>query len=122
MRVVTGVGIYLPNNLTVSSPTAQFTAALSATNRIWSDMMPVASGTATNGATADTRAAVKGFDYAQSIPLPNPNTPYLRMRATAVYHYNTAGYDEKAPKPIACVSSYYDATNKDTARNQKRLT
>ncbi len=48
----------------------------------------------------------------------------LRMRATAVYHYEKSGYDPLAgtqPKqePYACVSSYYDPSNASTARNIK---
>ncbi|MFM6073292.1 MAG: hypothetical protein ACKPB9_17170, partial [Dolichospermum sp.] len=31
--------------------------------------------------------------------------PYLKMRATAVYHYKSNGYNAQTPKPIACVSS-----------------
>jgi hypothetical protein len=52
----------------------------------------------------------------------------LRMRATAVYHYANDGYDPVAlaaaapgtqpqQKPLACVSSYYDPSNANTARN-----
>jgi hypothetical protein len=42
------------------------------------------------------------------------------MRASAVYHYKQAGYSQTAPKPIACVSSfyYYDAS-KSTTKNKK---
>jgi hypothetical protein len=41
--------------------------------------------------------------------------PDLRMRATAVYHYdNNAGTSQT---PIACVSSYYDPTDSTTAQN-----
>jgi hypothetical protein len=51
---------------------------------------------------------------------PDANTPYLKMRASAVYHYKQAGYSQTAPKPIACVSSfyYYDAS-KSTTKNKK---
>jgi len=48
----------------------------------------------------------------------------LRMRATAVYHYVTGGYDPSVVpidlgnvRPIACVSSYYDPSTASTARN-----
>jgi|GEM_PF-3824962 len=58
--------------------------------------------------------------------LPSDQTPYLQMRATAVYHYTQSYYDPTAPSanpqtPIACVSSYYDPTNIKTARNQQGL-
>lgn len=43
----------------------------------------------------------------------------LQMRATVVYHYAVS----KGPQqePIACVSSYYDPTNPDTAQNATGL-
>ncbi|MEG4987781.1 hormogonium polysaccharide biosynthesis protein HpsA [Microcoleus sp. BR0-C5] len=46
----------------------------------------------------------------------------LRMRATAVYHYEHSGYDPLAgtqptQEPYACVSSYYDPSNASTAKN-----
>lgn len=96
LRIVTGAGIYLPPGMDES--TTDFSTA--ATN-IWSDMMPVAAG-------ADTA-------------INTGSLPYLRMRATAVYHYQSTAYDPKNPNPIACVSSFYDPTNKTTARNQTGL-
>ncbi|WP_017319139.1 hormogonium polysaccharide biosynthesis protein HpsA [Mastigocladopsis repens] len=113
LRVVTGAGIYLPQKYTTRGSAAD-TNFSQASTEIWSDMMPVASDKATE-ATATSQPY-------SSITLPNPNfTPYLRMRATAVYHYKATGYDEKNPKPIACVSSYYDPTNSTTARNKVGL-
>ncbi|MEG4278793.1 hormogonium polysaccharide biosynthesis protein HpsA [Microcoleus sp. MON1_C1] len=46
----------------------------------------------------------------------------LRMRATAVYHYEHSAYDPLAAtqpnqEPYACVSSYYDPSNASTAKN-----
>ena len=43
----------------------------------------------------------------------------LLMRATAVYHYTQS--DGTDQEPIACVSSYYDPTNEQTAQNIDRL-
>ena len=110
LRVITGAGIYLPSGYKTSGTNTDttFTTSAAATKEIWSDMMPVASiNAATNGGTVDT-----------DIILPNQQyTPYLRMRATAVYHYKTASYDGSDPKPIACVSSYYDPTNSNRAKN-----
>ncbi|MEH2324474.1 MAG: hormogonium polysaccharide biosynthesis protein HpsA [Nostoc sp.] len=119
LRVVTGAGIYLPSNLIVSSPS--FAAA---GTRIWSDMMPVPSGTATVGISADTRGIIGGFDYTTIQVL--LNQPYLRMRATAVYHYQASGYSYTGatptpPTPIACISSYYDPTSSTTAKNLTTL-
>ncbi|MDF5727004.1 MAG: hormogonium polysaccharide biosynthesis protein HpsA [Rhizonema sp. PD38] len=108
LRVITGAGIYLPSGYTTtgSIDDSNFAKASAATQEIWSDMMPVASrNAANNNSTVD-----------KDIMLPNPTyTPYLRMRATAVYHYKTNNYDGNNPIPIACVSSYYDPTNSDRA-------
>jgi type II secretory pathway pseudopilin PulG len=107
LRVVTGAGIYLPSGFTTT--TTDFSSTVAA-REIWSDMMPVASQTAaSNTGTKDS-----------DITLPNPGgakTPYLRMRATVVYHYNIASYNNLTPAPIACVSSYYDPTNSTRAKN-----
>ncbi|MEM7726652.1 MAG: hormogonium polysaccharide biosynthesis protein HpsA [Cyanobacteria bacterium P01_A01_bin.45] len=114
LRVITGAGIYLPANYRVGS--TNFT---NAEEEIWSDMMPVASATATTGTVNDPRTV---GNYVNRVILPNPSeTPYLRMRATAVYHYKGSNYDKDNPKPIACVSSYYDPTNAQTSRNKTGL-
>jgi type II secretory pathway pseudopilin PulG len=42
----------------------------------------------------------------------------LQMRATVVYHYNNPNNPDQ---PIACISSYYDPTNPDTAKNKNGL-
>ncbi|MFY7799295.1 MAG: hormogonium polysaccharide biosynthesis protein HpsA [Dolichospermum sp.] len=47
--------------------------------------------------------------------------PYLKMRATAVYHYKSTGYNAQTPKPIACVSSYYDPTDNNSYKNMNSL-
>jgi len=55
--------------------------------------------------------------------------PYLQMRATAVYHYrsdpNKNPIKPNTPvrriRPIACISSFYDPTNSETARNKSPL-
>ncbi|MEG4395226.1 hormogonium polysaccharide biosynthesis protein HpsA [Microcoleus sp. BROC3] len=70
---------------------------------------------------------------AAAVPTIDPTTPQyakgdLRMRATAVYHYATGGYDPSVQpinldnvRPIACVSSYYDPSTASTARNLSTL-
>jgi hypothetical protein len=51
----------------------------------------------------------------------------LQMRATVVYHYNQTGVPPTQPiapedsKPIACIATYYDPTNKFTAQNMRGL-
>lgn len=44
----------------------------------------------------------------------------LKMRASVVYHYASDAFDpptDTDQQPIACVSSYYDPTNRITAKN-----
>ncbi|QSJ18475.1 hormogonium polysaccharide biosynthesis protein HpsA [Nostoc sp. UHCC 0702] len=110
LRVITGAGIYLPDNRTPTSTATDFDADLDLTNatdkgtdKVWSDRMPMGVTSTSDG-------------------LPNAHTPYLKMRATVVYHYQNSFYDPKTPStyqtPIACVASYYDPTNSDTAQNR----
>ncbi|MBD2517786.1 hypothetical protein H6G93_22965 [Nostoc sp. FACHB-973] len=120
LRVVTGAGIYLPKGFTASSTKTDLDVAVGVTNRIWSDMMPVPNTISIN---ADKSIQDNRNDNSSEIvQLPdNGNTPYLRMRATAVYHYQASGYNSKTPKPIACISSYYNPTNSTTAKNLNSL-
>ncbi|MBN3961325.1 hormogonium polysaccharide biosynthesis protein HpsA [Nostoc sp. NMS8] len=116
LRVITGAGIYLPKDYTPSSSQTDLNTAAAATNRIWSDMMPVPNTIAIK--------ADKSIQDTQNsnIVLPNTTyTPYLRMRATAVYHYQASGYSATTPTPIACISSFYDPTNSATAKNLNSL-
>ena len=123
MRVVTGAGIYvdgseylradnsfLPDpewNTNFVDPTNTATNKVRVTDLkfnsqdpiiVWPDSMPM---TGKNDA-GDTR---KGD---------------LVMRATAVYHYTQSSGTDQAP--IACVSSYHDPTNEETAQNETGLT
>ncbi|KAB8318781.1 hypothetical protein SD81_007450 [Tolypothrix campylonemoides VB511288] len=106
LRVVTGAGIYLSSRYTPTGGTSQFAAAITDPETVWADSMPI-------GVTNKSQG------------LPDDNTPYLRMRATVVYYYQDDSYDPKTPTdyqiPIACVSSYYDPTNNNTARNRNNL-
>ncbi|BAZ36995.1 hypothetical protein NIES4101_29160 [Calothrix sp. NIES-4101] len=112
MRVVTGGGIYLPNTITSTNASTALSSLATPTSpvSVWSDSMPIgidtSSGTAPQG-------------------MPSATTPYLRMRATAVYHYQKDTYDGEKPTdyqaPIACVSSYYDPSNATTAKNRVGL-
>lgn len=98
LRVVTGAGIYLPNDYNKTTKT--FTNTI---KTVWSDSMPV-------GVTSKSQG------------LPDDNTPYLQMRATAVYHYQDSSYNPNTPAtyqtPIACVASYFDPTDSNTAKNR----
>ncbi|MCF4970314.1 hormogonium polysaccharide biosynthesis protein HpsA [Nostoc sp. CMAA1605] len=97
LRVVTGAGIYLPSDYNKTNKT--FTSTI---KTVWPDSMAM-------GVTTNNQG------------LPSNNTPYLQMRATAVYHYQDSSYDPDTPStyqtPIACVATYYDPTNSDTAQN-----
>jgi hypothetical protein len=57
-------------------------------------------------------------DNAGTISSTDTTTPYLQMRATAVYHYKSTGYNAQTPKPIACVSSYYDPTGSNSSNGR----
>ncbi|UKO97151.1 hormogonium polysaccharide biosynthesis protein HpsA [Nostoc sp. UHCC 0870] len=97
LRVITGAGIYLPNDYDKTAKT--FTNTI---KTVWADSMAM-------GVTNKDQG------------LPDDKTPYLQMRATAVYHYKDGFYDPTKPSdyqtPIACVSSYYDPTSETTAKN-----
>jgi len=115
LRVVTGAGIYLR-----SADTAATTSFTGASTTVWSDMMPMPNSFI---AAKTTQRPYSMYDngLAFTIPTPPTNTPYLKMRATAVYHYKQTGYSQTAPTPIACVSSFYDPTNSTTAKNSSSL-
>ncbi|MBO1047269.1 MAG: hypothetical protein HEQ10_05735 [Dolichospermum sp. DEX182a] len=57
-------------------------------------------------------------DNAGTISSTDTTTPYLKMRATAVYHYKSTNYNAQTPKPIACVSSYYDPTGSNSSNGR----
>lgn len=123
LRVVTGAGIYLNDTGTPSSFNNTIT-------QIWPDSYPIpqagvqapSTGSLTKYNAANKTVAPYWL-YDPSITykwreIPNSNTPYLQMRATAVYHYKSTGYNAQTPVPIACVSSFYVPTNSNTAQNQ----
>ncbi|MDJ0673847.1 MAG: hormogonium polysaccharide biosynthesis protein HpsA [Calothrix sp. MO_167.B42] len=120
LRVVTGAGIYLPDSATHS--TADFSPYT--TTEVWSDLQPAKY----DSVPADVQPFKEyyGLDITYKVPQPSTGTaatedPYLKMRATAVYHYESASYSQTDPTPIACVSSYYDPTNSTTAKNLTAL-
>ncbi|WP_414622133.1 hormogonium polysaccharide biosynthesis protein HpsA [Calothrix sp. CCY 0018] len=106
LRVVTGAGIYLPNDYASDS---SFT---NTQKIVWPDSMPM--GVTESILSTGLDPTIKG--------LPHDQTPYLQMRATAVYHFQSSHYNPKTAStnpqtPIACVSSYYNPTNETTAQN-----
>ncbi|MBE9104128.1 hypothetical protein IQ229_03980 [Nostoc cf. edaphicum LEGE 07299] len=126
LRVITGAGVYRPNTDSglptrptppddPSTPTPSTPILPSEVNEsfgtvVWPDTMPMLVPDPTDPLDASKQ---KRGD--------------LVMRATAVYHYNFDSYNPQAATPddyqtpMACVSSYYDPTNKDTARNTGTL-
>ncbi|MBD2389458.1 hormogonium polysaccharide biosynthesis protein HpsA [Aphanizomenon flos-aquae NRERC-008] len=98
LRVITGAGIYLRTSDTAA--TTDFTTPIPG-------FTVPASTTIYDGALPEPP---------NSTSPPDANTPYLKMRASAVYHYKQAG---TAPKPIACVSSFYYDDSKSTTKNKK---
>ncbi|QJB45505.1 hormogonium polysaccharide biosynthesis protein HpsA [Dolichospermum flos-aquae] len=90
LRVVTGAGVYLSKDDTPSSITP------SNINIKVKTISPDNIDPSTTGTTI----------------------PYLKMRATAVYHYKSTGYNAQTPKPIACVSSYYDPTGSNSSNGR----
>ncbi|MEJ1930277.1 hormogonium polysaccharide biosynthesis protein HpsA [Nostoc sp. NIES-2111] len=127
LRVITGAGIYLPNTVIPSNVSS--TTYTSLTNKpIWSDLSPMPRINTTTKSLDSTQVPSPqkpykdyGLDLTYQILQPPADQPYLRMRATVVYHYKSSSYSQTSPTPIACVSSYYDPTDKDTARNLSAL-
>jgi hypothetical protein len=68
-------------------------------------------------ATTDFTTPIPGFTVPASTTIypdntsPDANTPYLKMRASAVYHYKQADYIQTAPEPIACVNTTHGLPN-----------
>jgi hypothetical protein len=126
LRVVTGAGIYLRQGDTPATtvfPTAPLPTTpinnVADDYKIWSDMMPVFDGSQSVTTSDPYWMYDPQIQFTKDIP--SAATPYLRMRATAVYHYNPNDYNQDYPKPIACVSSFYDPTNSTTAKNKTGL-
>lgn len=104
LRIVTGTGIYLPGSSTVSSPpTANTTNTV-----IWPDYFPVAKN--------------------HSEVVVDTSRPYLRMRASVVYHHSNSAFadnsyteadngDKTHQTPLACVANYYDPTDATSDSN-----
>ena len=105
LRIVTGAGVYLP-----SDPSLGTAAAVESSPNvvIWPDTMPVIPN-AFDQATPPLPDWLDAFPTYESGGT-SPERPFLRMRASAVYHYR-----DTDDTPIACVDNYYDPTNSITA-------
>jgi hypothetical protein len=101
---------------------------------VWPDTMPMSPVTGVAGVEVYDNTGLYNADGSPKTPFTPSSTPWvplsanptksqgdLRMRATAVYHYASDSYDpansDTDQQPIACVSSYYDPTNRITAKN-----
>jgi len=138
LRIVTGAGIYLPGVVAQAAdndpPPA--TPPMEAITTIWPDYLPVPKGhddVFYHPAPSATDTVPYAFDPSTE-PKPvndeNSTIPYLRMRATVAYHIKEDDknnpktvYDPQAtpvqyPRPIACISSYYDPTDSVSAKNK----
>ncbi|OIP70681.1 MAG: hypothetical protein AUK43_08495 [Oscillatoriales cyanobacterium CG2_30_40_61] len=103
---------------------------------VWPDTMPMSPVTGVagvkvydnsgSGSWATLPTTLTTVTAPAKTPTIDPSTPQyakgdLRMRASVVYHYASDPYDpansDTDQQPIACVSSYYDPTNRITAKN-----
>ncbi|MDD1413912.1 hormogonium polysaccharide biosynthesis protein HpsA [Dolichospermum sp. ST_con] len=131
LRVVTGAGIYLNETGTPAS----FNNTIPT---IWPDTYPVPqagiqappSNSPILPSYSSSAKTIKPYsNYGDPFnnitykwrEIPNANTPFLQMRATAVYHYKSTSYNAQTPTPIACVSSFHVPTNSTTAKNKSTL-
>ncbi|MEA5598948.1 hormogonium polysaccharide biosynthesis protein HpsA [Rivularia sp. UHCC 0363] len=121
MRVVTGAGIYIDGSTNyprtapnAALPTPNWDATFvdisnSDSNRVWVNSLNFNNDPAKPPIIA----------WPDSMSMGDPTVPTskgdLLMRATAVYHYKDNSGKEQTP--MACVSSYYDPTNANTAQN-----
>jgi hypothetical protein len=103
---------------------------------VWPDTMPMSPVTGVagvkvydnsgSGSWATLPTTLTTVTAPAKTPTIDPTTPQyakgdLRMRASVVYHYASDPYDpansDTDQQPIACVSNYYDPTNRITAKN-----
>jgi hypothetical protein len=129
-----------PTTLAVEGNETYDDPATSATETfpiVWPDTMPMSPVTGVAGVQVYNNSVSPGswttlpttlttVTAPAKTPTIDPNTPQyakgdLRMRASVVYHYASDSYDpansDTDQQPIACVSSYYDPTNRITAKN-----
>ena len=124
LRVVTGAGIYFVDEVETNSGNTEERTTYSFLPRLRSlnEGIPNPPKFETTTFTTNNDNIIVWPD---SMPMRDNETPRgdLQMRATAVYHYKqgsvTTGSGEVDLNqiPIACVSSYYDPTDEQTARN-----
>lgn len=108
LRVVTGAGIYRPGGKTGLFSTIRPNPTYSTLDTAFDDL-----------ATLENEKT--GFTMVWPDTMPQQGD--LVMRASVVYHYRQASISatNKIQTPIACVSNYYDPTNRITSVNQTGL-
>ena len=142
LRVVTGAGIYERSSSFLPPPAWDDPATASVDESkyggtypiVWPDTMPMSP---TKWSKVFNNEVTKDWIDIPGWPLTttnsaaptgslDPNTPKyakgdLKMRATAVYHYAQDIFDpeknDTTQKPLACISSYYDPSNRLTSMN-----
>ncbi|CAD5929603.1 hypothetical protein NO2A_01646 [Planktothrix agardhii] len=142
LRVVTGAGIYERSSSFLPPPAWDDPATASVDESkyggtypiVWPDTMPMSP---TKWSKVFNNEVTKDWIDIPGWPLTttnsaaptgslDPNTPKyakgdLKMRATAVYHYAQDIFDpeksDTTQQPIACISSYYDPSNRLTSLN-----
>lgn len=127
LRVVTGAGIHVDDDGSATVGTPSYSRATSSflrkpqldtgvTNPPISTAIPITDGNTNIVVWPDTMPMTGGA--ADTIQKGD-----LQMRATAIYHYKDASFtittntDYINRTPTACISSYYNPTNSDTAKN-----
>ncbi|NJK61039.1 MAG: hypothetical protein HC918_13470 [Oscillatoriales cyanobacterium SM2_1_8] len=131
-----------PNNVNEIGNELEFAGPGLANNFVvWPDSMPMTGNVRWLDNTTTPSRPVGGYYRALQPTDPNfrPSNPWetlpltpatnrkgdLQMRATAVYHYKTSVYNPSEltqyQRPVACVSSYYDPSTPDTAKNLNGL-
>ena len=109
LRVITGAGIYDRTNSFLPIPG-------------WNDPTTNA-GSDTYDDPATSATETFPIVWPDTMPMSEVNGTKkgdLQMRASVVYHYASDSYDPPTDidqQPIACVSSYYDPSNRNTAKN-----
>jgi hypothetical protein len=127
MRVVTGAGIYVDGS---EYPRADnsFLPDPNLPNPQWDENFVDPTNTATNKVKVtdlEFNSEAPIIVWPDSMPMTGKDSADvtrkgdLVMRATAVYHYTQSKGTDQAP--IACVSSYHDPTNEETAQNESGL-
>lgn len=111
-RIVTGAGIYLPGSSFLPRPARAADNPDTPENESAFDVV-----------WPDTMAMWEDSNFDGKAQMADDQIGDLRMRATVLYHYTTTPWAKRGDRqnPIACISSYYDPTTQETAKNRHGL-